>query len=335
MNAWPWKQNQCFSNRGIKIAVDWFLQRGHPSVKVFVPEHRKEAKGRNRDVDILHELSDQGIAFFTPSTENCRGSRVTCYDDRFILKCASEDKAVVLSNDKYKDLINEDAGFRETIRHRLLTYMFAGDKFIPADDPMGRKGPTLEQFLRNDALDTKTGSCPYGRKCTYGSKCRYSHPEREESAILDEVSIVTRQREISASTVTENNNIQFSSQAQPLFNTSEPWLARFSNHPSVTQNHLPLLSRSAGDSLSEQIPRVQKQVGPQRVPLKRESSCTYPSTTHTVIHNRPHSLPPTTLPRDSLPYFQESSRNIGINPMPPNQHSMNIQMASLRIPGIP
>jgi len=82
------------------------------------------------DVDILHELSDQGIAFFTPSTENCRGSRVTCYDDRFILKCASEDKAVVLSNDKYKDLINEDAGFRETIRHRLLTYMFAGDKYV-------------------------------------------------------------------------------------------------------------------------------------------------------------------------------------------------------------
>lgn len=33
---------EVFSCRGIKLAVDWFLERGHKDVTVFVPAWRKE-----------------------------------------------------------------------------------------------------------------------------------------------------------------------------------------------------------------------------------------------------------------------------------------------------
>lgn len=58
-------------------------------------------------------------------------------------------------------------------------YSFVSDRFMPPDDPLGRSGPTLENFLR---IQPKKGDlpppCPYGKKCTYGTKCKFNHPER-------------------------------------------------------------------------------------------------------------------------------------------------------------
>lgn len=48
---------------------------------------------------------------------------------------------------------------------------------MPPDDPLGRSGPTLENFLKMPSF-RKNETCPYGKKCTYGNKCKYSHPER-------------------------------------------------------------------------------------------------------------------------------------------------------------
>jgi ribonuclease ZC3H12 len=50
---------------------------------------------------------------------------------------------------------------------------------MPPDDPLGRSGPTLDNFLR---VQPRRGDppppCPYGKKCTYGNKCKFHHPER-------------------------------------------------------------------------------------------------------------------------------------------------------------
>lgn len=84
-----------------------------------------------------------------------------------------------MSNDNYRDLAQESNEFKKVVEDRILMYSFVSDRFMPPDDPLGRSGPTLENFLR---VQPKKGDlpppCPYGKKCTYGTKCKFNHPER-------------------------------------------------------------------------------------------------------------------------------------------------------------
>ncbi|KAI4456733.1 n4bp1-related [Holotrichia oblita] len=164
---------EIFSCRGIKICVDWFKSRGHTDITVFVPKWRKEAPRIDNpicDQDILAELERERLLVFTPS-RLVGGKRMVCYDDRYILKLASEVDGIVVSNDNYRDLCQESAEYRKVVEERILMYSFVNDRFMPPDDPLGRSGPTLDNFLRTQP---KKGDppppCPYGKKCTYGNK---------------------------------------------------------------------------------------------------------------------------------------------------------------------
>lgn len=92
---------------------------------------------------------------------------------------AAENEGIVVSNDNYRDLVQESCEFKRVVEDRILMYSFVSDRFMPPDDPLGRSGPTLENFLR---IQPKKGDlpppCPYGKKCTYGTKCKFNHPER-------------------------------------------------------------------------------------------------------------------------------------------------------------
>ena len=112
------------------------------------------------------------------------GRKVVCYDDRYILKLASENDGIVVSNDNYRDLTNENPEYKKVVKERLLMYSFVNDRFMPPDDPLGRHGPSLDNFLRKSKFKTSDSSpplCSYGKKCTYGNKCKYYHPERNNS----------------------------------------------------------------------------------------------------------------------------------------------------------
>ncbi|KAJ0066505.1 hypothetical protein NL108_013965, partial [Boleophthalmus pectinirostris] len=156
---------EIFSCRGIQLAVNFFLDRGHNDIKVFVPTWRKEqprAVAPITDQRILTELENRGILVFTPS-RHVRGKRVVCYDDRYIVQVASESEAVIVSNDTYRDLQGEKPEWKKCIEERLLMYSFVNDRFMPPDDPLGRHGPTLDNFLRKKPLpiEQKRQLCPY------------------------------------------------------------------------------------------------------------------------------------------------------------------------------
>ncbi len=178
--------------------MDYFKQRGHSKITVFVPEWRKEAGSIEHpiiDQYILRSLEQGGHLKYTPSRKLAEGRRIVCYDDRFIIKLATEEQGVIVSNDQYRDLVKEKAEWKEVIETRLLQFTFVDDYFMPPDDPLGRNGPTLDQLL---SMDTQTPSqshrgrrlppasgqqpCPFAERCTFGRKCKYWHPERETSS---------------------------------------------------------------------------------------------------------------------------------------------------------
>ncbi|XP_060114946.1 probable ribonuclease ZC3H12D [Heteronotia binoei] len=190
---------EVFSCMGIQLVVDWFKNRGHKYIKVFVPSWRKEPTRYDNpitDQHILEKLAKQGILVYTPSRK-MKGKRVVCYDDRYIVKLAHEQDGVIVSNDNFRDLQNENPEWKWFIEQRLLMYSFVNDIFMPPDDPLGRHGPSLANFLSKKPVtpEPKWQLCPYGRKCTYGNKCKFYHPERVncgQFSVADELRAKTK-----------------------------------------------------------------------------------------------------------------------------------------------
>uniref|UniRef100_A0A7E4UPG6 C3H1-type domain-containing protein n=1 Tax=Panagrellus redivivus TaxID=6233 RepID=A0A7E4UPG6_PANRE len=171
---------EVFSCLGIRECVNFFVNRGHEDIIVFVPKFHREAPRFHcpiTDQHILYDLEAEQRLIWTPA-RNVNGRRIVCHDDKYILKTAEEKEAIIVSNDEYRDLVKEVPQYRSMVEQRLLMYSFVGGKFMPPDDPLGRRGPTLSQFL--SMTPTMTAQpCPYAKKCTYGNKCKYYHPERK------------------------------------------------------------------------------------------------------------------------------------------------------------
>ncbi|GBN88279.1 putative ribonuclease ZC3H12C [Araneus ventricosus] len=116
------KVSNTFSCKGIKIAIDYFMQRGHTQVTAFVPQYRRHNKYGpifTTDQPLLEELSKGQHVVFTPS-RRIENKRVTCYDDRFIVELATRTGGVILSNDNYRDLAAESEEYKKTINERLV-----------------------------------------------------------------------------------------------------------------------------------------------------------------------------------------------------------------------
>lgn len=79
------------------------------------------------DQEILTELERDRCLVFTPS-RLVGGKRMVCYDDRYILKLASEIDGIVVSNDNYRDLAQESPEFRKVVEERILMYSFVNDR---------------------------------------------------------------------------------------------------------------------------------------------------------------------------------------------------------------
>ncbi|KFP24730.1 NEDD4-binding protein 1, partial [Colius striatus] len=137
-----------FSCRGIAIAVDYFWKRGHRNITVFVPQWRTRRDPSITEQDFLTQLQDVGILSLTPA-RMVLGARIAAHDDRFLLHLADKTGGVIVTNDNFREFVTESPAWREIIQKRLLQYTFAGDIFMVPDDPLGRNGPRLDDFLRN------------------------------------------------------------------------------------------------------------------------------------------------------------------------------------------
>ena len=77
----------------------------------------------------MTELEKENILSFTPSRQ-VLGRRLVCHDDRYILNLAAENGGIVVSNDNYRELINEKPKYKEVIEERILMYSFVNDRYV-------------------------------------------------------------------------------------------------------------------------------------------------------------------------------------------------------------
>ncbi|XP_071451485.1 NEDD4-binding protein 1-like [Hetaerina americana] len=138
--------NRMFSVRGLCICVEYFLRRGHDKVVAVVPLHQR-SKVSPHDRDVLEALKDDGHLVFTPS-RYIDNRLISSYDDRYIVQYAVAVGGVIVSRDNYRDLLTENPAWRDTITNRLLMPTWVGDILMFPVDPLGKSGPSLDDFLQ-------------------------------------------------------------------------------------------------------------------------------------------------------------------------------------------
>ncbi|KAL6076010.1 hypothetical protein STEG23_007617 [Scotinomys teguina] len=145
-----------FSCRGIAMAVQYFWNRGHREVTVFVPTWQLKKTRRVRETHFLTQLHSLKMLSITPSQlEN--GKKITTYDYRFMVKLAEETDGIIVTNEQIHVLMNNSK--KLMVKDRLLPFTFAGNLFMVPDDPLGRDGPTLDEFLKKpNRLDMDIGN---------------------------------------------------------------------------------------------------------------------------------------------------------------------------------
>ncbi|XP_020778397.2 protein KHNYN [Boleophthalmus pectinirostris] len=149
-----------FSCRGIALAVQHFWDRGHRQISVLLPQWRTKHDYKIKEQHYLTQLKELGIVSLTPSRE-VQGKRISSYDDRFMLQLAQKTDGVIVTNDNLRDLSDESAAWREIIKKRLLQYTFVGDLFMVPDDPLGRGGPHLDEFLSTEIRSPEMSGLTY------------------------------------------------------------------------------------------------------------------------------------------------------------------------------
>jgi len=132
-----------FSLKGIELVLQYFVDRGHNTVVVFLPQHTLNRK----NYDLLTGLEKRGHVTFTPSTR-VGDKLIKSYDDRMMLDYAVEKEAIVVSHDKFRDLEKENEKYHETIRERRLQPTFIEDTLLFPQDPPNSAGLSLDNFLR-------------------------------------------------------------------------------------------------------------------------------------------------------------------------------------------
>jgi len=127
----------------------------------------------------LIEMEQKNQVYYTPS-KRVGAKRIVCDDDSYMLKLSVAKMGIIVSNDNFKRFLNHSEDFKLVIEERVLMYSFIDNTFMPAEDPLGKNGPSLDNFLRFESFVNQQymKRCPYRKKCTYGSKCKFWHPER-------------------------------------------------------------------------------------------------------------------------------------------------------------
>ena len=120
------------------IARKFFEERGY-NVKIFLPR-KYFTYAKADDQVVLAALEENEILFYVQDL---------CYDDLMIVEYAVRKKGVIISQDKFRDVLITHPEWADQILNRTIEFTWAEEIFMIASDPFGRKGPSLNQILHH------------------------------------------------------------------------------------------------------------------------------------------------------------------------------------------
>jgi len=128
-----------FSLRGVNICIEFFQKRGH-QVVAFLPKSRYN-HASEEDKQTMNIMEESKLLVFAPPKS---------YDDLFAIKFAASRRGIIVSNDRFLDVKDRnDPNYTEQVEKRRLQFSWFNDTFMVPDDPLGRNGPPLDEFLRH------------------------------------------------------------------------------------------------------------------------------------------------------------------------------------------
>jgi len=131
--AWGHGQHKRFSTDGLKAAIDFFLDKGYPSVVAFVSltYSQEPPKGSPRtrvadDVDALKALREAGLVHFVPPGAS---------EDGMLLQYAFSQQAFVVSNNDFADFKLECSQEEEEwVRTHHIYFSWHAGHLLPTCD---------------------------------------------------------------------------------------------------------------------------------------------------------------------------------------------------------
>ena len=140
------EQKTIYSTKGIEIAIEYFTKNGHKVIS-FLPDYLFKEKDPNKhgkkrvlpdNLPYLYGLVSKGLVVKSPPQD---------YDDSYCIQYAKSKNAFVVSNDMFRDYIDniKDKAERETEKNwrdvYCISFTFNGDEFLPNPD-----APFFKQF---------------------------------------------------------------------------------------------------------------------------------------------------------------------------------------------
>ena len=140
------EQKGIYSTKGIEIAIEYFTKNHHKVIS-FLPDYLFKEKDPNKhgkkrvlpdNLPYLYGLVSKGLVVKSPPQD---------YDDSYCIQYAKAKNAFVVSNDMFRDYIDniKDKVERETEKNwrdvYCISFTFNGDEFLPNPD-----APFFKQF---------------------------------------------------------------------------------------------------------------------------------------------------------------------------------------------
>ena len=129
--------------------MDDFIAKGHnrDTIVVFLPAKTRYLS--ENDENVKWKLDEKCI-MKKATKRRYEDDTISSHDDYYILNYAAMKGAVVVTRDNYRDHVNNPRHpeWNTVIRDRILMPTFVGDDIEWPEDPLGRTGPRLDEFLR-------------------------------------------------------------------------------------------------------------------------------------------------------------------------------------------